>query len=108
METKVEISQSKYFRFSRLEGNVEIGRASLFLINNKLHEKPYGLLEDVFVAEKYREQGIAMELVREVIKEAQRQECYKLIVFCTQNLIGLYEKLEFERVEELEFRMGFK
>ena len=36
-------------RLSVREGETEIARAFLYLINNNLHDKPYGLLEDVFV-----------------------------------------------------------
>ncbi|MEK6760810.1 MAG: GNAT family N-acetyltransferase [Nanoarchaeota archaeon] len=109
METKRAEFASKAFRFSRLEEGVEIGRAYLFIIRNDLHEKPYyGLLEDVFVHEKYRKIGVAKKLIGEIIEEAKRQECYKLILRCNPNLREFYNSLGFKEVDKLEFRMSFE
>ena len=107
METKRTEFASKAFRFSKLEEDVEIGRAYLFIIRNDLHKKPYGLLEDVFINENYRGKGVATELVQEVIREAQRQECYKLICNAKIGVHGLYTQLGF-RVSDLGLRMDFK
>jgi len=41
------------------------------LIYNDLHPEPYGLLEDVFVEEEFRGQGIGKSLVRAVIEKAK-------------------------------------
>lgn len=58
----------------------EIARATLYLLRNDIHPgKPYGLLEDVFVMETHRKQGIAQSLVREIISLAQEAGCYKII-----------------------------
>ena len=109
METKRAEFTSRAFKFSKLEEGVEIGRAYLFIIRNDLHEKPYyGLLEDVFVAEEYRGRGIATDLVKEVIGEFRRQECYKLILMCNPELRSFYEHLGFKQTNELEFRMDFE
>jgi GNAT superfamily N-acetyltransferase len=57
----------------------EIGRAYLYVLNNGLHKKPFGFLEDVFVNEKYRGQGLGSKLINAAIIEAKRRGCYKLI-----------------------------
>src|SRR5476649_2511562 len=62
-----------------LDGQKEVGRAYLYLLKNNLHTEPFGLLEDVFVHEKYREQGLGSKLVLAVIAEAKKRKCYKLI-----------------------------
>ena len=90
---------SKGIRISIDQDGQEVGRAYLFLITNDLHEEPYGLMEDVFVDESVRGQGIGTRLVETVIDEARQQNCYKLI---GQSRYGR------ERVHELYTRLGFK
>lgn len=77
----------------------EIARAYLYILYNDSHEKPFGLMEDVFVKENLRGTGIGSELVKKVIEEAQKNRCYKLI--CTSR----YQKPE---VHKLYKKLGFK
>jgi GNAT superfamily N-acetyltransferase len=95
-----KILSSNYYKFEYIiEGKI-IGRAFLFLIYNDLHPKPYGLLEDVFVEEKYRGRGIGKELVKRVIEKARELGCYKLIAtsrFERENVHQLYENLGFKK-----------
>jgi len=56
-----------------------MGRAYLYLIKNDLHKEPYGLLEDVFVEEKYRGKRVGSMLLKAVISEAKKTKCYKLV-----------------------------
>jgi len=95
-----KILSSNYYKFEYIiEGKI-IGRAFLFLIYNDLHPKPYGLLEDVFVEEKYRGKGIGKELVKRVIEKAKELGCYKLIAtsrFERENVHRLYENLGFKK-----------
>lgn len=71
--------QSSAYRFSVKRNGKEAGRAHLFLITNDLHDEPYGLLEDVFVEESYRGEGIGTELLEAVVKKAKEVGCYKLL-----------------------------
>ena len=48
-------------------------------MTNDLHERPFGLLEDVFVEPDHRGGKIGTTLVKRVIAEAKRRRCYKLI-----------------------------
>lgn len=87
----------------------EIARAYLYFLSNDLHTRPFGLMEDVFVDESLRGQGIGSELVKMLIAEAQAQGCYKLI--CTSRhtkprVHELYEGLGFKN-HGLEFRIDF-
>lgn len=77
----------------------EIARVFLYILKNDLHEKPFGFMEDVFVNENFRGQGLGTELVIELIKVAKENKCYKLI--CTSR----NEKL---KVHVLYERLGFK
>ncbi|MCA9360149.1 GNAT family N-acetyltransferase [Candidatus Nomurabacteria bacterium] len=69
---------TKGIRFSVLRDGKEVGRAYLYMLNNDLHNRPFGLLEDVFVDSSYRGEGIAKELLEAVLKKAE-ENCYKLI-----------------------------
>lgn len=87
----------------------EIARAYLYLMKNDLHEKPFGLLEDVFVQEECRNFGYGVKLIKEVIKTAKQKNCYKLIAtsrFERENVHSLYGRMGF-KPHGLEFRMDF-
>jgi|SRR3989344_3983991 len=98
MEIKQKEVKASGLKFTIHLDGLEVGRATLYLMYNDLHEKPFGLLEDVFVDENYRGQGLGTQLTKAVIEEARRQ-CYKLI--CTSR----YSK---PKVHELYQRLGFK
>ena len=81
------------------ENGKEIARAYLYIFNNDLHKEPFGYMEDVLVDENMRGHGIGSQIINEVISEAKKQGCYKLI--CTsrhakENVHKLYEKLGFK------------
>jgi len=81
------------------EGGKEIARAYLYVLKNDLHDKPFGFMEDVFVEESHRERGIGSELVRRVVEEVRKKDCYKLIA------TSRYSR---EEVHEMYLRLGFK
>lgn len=86
-----------------------LGRAYLYLIYNDLHEKPYGFLEDVFVSEEARSKGLGTRLVKEIIEEAKKRGCYKLIAttrYAKKNVHDWYTKIGFKDFGT-EFRMDF-
>ena len=56
----------------------EVARAFLYILKNA-HDQPFGFMEDVFVDENYRSQGLGTKLVEELIKAAKQNNCYKLI-----------------------------
>lgn len=86
-------------RFSiQNDAGQEIGRAYLYVMHNSLRDQPFGLMEDVFIDESLRGTGRGSELVNEVIAEARRQGCYKLIATSRHAR---------PRVHELYARLGF-
>lgn len=96
-------------RFYVERDGVEVARASLYVMTNDLHKRPFGFMEDVFVDEVLRGQGVGSELVKRVIEEAKQRNCYKLI--CTSRYVKprvheLYIELGFEDHGK-EFRMDF-
>lgn len=88
---------------------VEIARAFLYILKNELHNRPFGLLEDLFVAESFRGKGYGKRLIQEVIKKAKENNRCKLI--CTSRyskpkVHELYKKAGFKE-HGFEFRIGF-
>ena len=75
-----------------------VGRAFLYILHNDLHEQPFGLLEDVFVEEVARGQGLGSDLVRRVIELAKKSGCYKLVAtsrYSRDKVHKLYRQLGF-------------
>lgn len=66
-------------RLSLRQEQREIARIWVYFIKNNLHAQPYALIEDLFVNEEFRNQGIGAKMVRAAIEEAKRAGCYKLI-----------------------------
>lgn len=88
----------------------EIARASLFILRNQLHKEPFGFLEDVFVNEKYRNQGLGSKLILACIAEARKRKCYKLIATSRNakpKLRKFYKRLGLN-VWGVELRIDFK
>jgi GNAT superfamily N-acetyltransferase len=109
MEIKEEKKQCEGIKFYIEKDGKEIGRATLYLMTNDLHDEPFGLLEDVLIDESLRGQGMGTTLVKKVIEEAKNQKCYKLIAtsrHSRERVHKLYESLGFKD-HGLEFRMDF-
>lgn len=96
-------------RFWMEKDQKEAGRAYLYLLKNDLHKEPFGLLEDVYVEEKYQKKGIGTQLVKAIIKEAKKLGCYKLIAtsrYSRPKVHQWYSKLGFKDRGK-EFRIDF-
>ena len=96
-------------RFSVNIDGVEVARAYLYLMHNDLHSEPFGLMEDVFVDESQRGEGLGTRLVNEVIAAAKENRCYKLIATSRDsrpNVHELYRRLGFSD-HGREFRITF-
>jgi len=99
MKIRQENVRAKGLKFTcRHEGKV-VGRAFLYIMRNELHDRPFGLLEDVFVEPDQRGKGLATTLVQQVIAEAKKRGCYKLVAT---------SRHERAKVHELYFKLGFK
>lgn len=112
MQNKIQksIKVSKAIKFEAKTGKKTVGRAYLYIIKNDLYKQAYGLLEDLYVEEAYRSQGIGRSLLLKVISEAKKRKLYKLIgtsrTFRTQ-VHNFYEKYGFKKYG-FEFRMDLK
>lgn len=102
-------TRAKGIKFFIERNGKEIARAYLYLMKNDLHKRPFGLMEDVFVEESLRCKGYGTKIVKELIKEAKKQNCYKLIAtsrYQREKVHKLYKKLGFKNWGK-EFRMDF-
>ena len=110
MNLKKTIKKNVYgVKISYQDGNKEVGRAFLYVLKNDLHKEPFGFLEDVFVEESHRKQGIGSHLVQKAIDEAKIRGCYKLIGnsrMASEKVHSFYERLGFKR-HGYEFRIDF-
>jgi GNAT superfamily N-acetyltransferase len=109
MNIKVDTLTTTGFRFSFQDNDCEIARAYLYLMHNDLHKEPFGLLEDVYVDEKYRGQGIGSKLIQNIIETAKERNCYKLIATSRstrEQVHKLYKKFGFYNYG-VEFRLDF-
>ncbi len=109
MDIQKENKNASGIKFYIKQDGREVGRAYLYILFNDLHQRPFGLMEDVFIDESLRGQGMGTELVKKIIEEAGRQNCYKLI--CTSRyskpkVHKLYESLGFKEHGK-EFRIDF-
>lgn len=62
-------------------------------------------LEDVSVLPKYQGLGIGKALIKYMIDQAKSMGCYKLILNCSENNFGFYQKLGFKK-HELGLRLS--
>ena len=55
-----------------------------------------GHIEDIVVHESYRKQGIANDIIKILINNSKKRNCYKVTLDCKDNLCSFYNKLGFE------------
>ena len=97
-------------KFAFEEKGKETGRAFLYVMKNNLHKRPFGLLEDVFVNQKYRGQGLGSKLILAAVAEAKKRKCYKLLATARNSkkeLHKYYGKFGF-KLHGAELRINFK
>ncbi len=108
-ELKVCEVKSSGFRVCVERGGEDVGHAFLYLMNNDIHKRPFGFVEDVFVDESYRGDGLGKELMNKIVDLARENNCYKMIFtsrFVKERLHSYYEKQGFTK-HGFEFRIDF-
>ena len=69
------------------------GSLELVVLQNK--KGSYGIIENVFVKEEFRNQGIASSLIKEAIETSKQKGFYKITLTCADDLTYFYAKLGF-------------
>jgi glucosamine-phosphate N-acetyltransferase len=73
-----------------------IGTGTIIYEPKIIHGGKYvGHIEDIVVSEKHRNLGIARSILTELKKFAYKRDCYKVILDCSEENIGFYEKNDF-------------
>lgn len=104
-----EINNVKALKYFIKKDGKEVGRAYVYIIKNDLHEDPYGLLEDLFVDEEYRSQGLGTDLLKQAIVGTKEAGCYKFVATSRkvrENIHEWYKRNGFEEYG-FEFRITF-
>ncbi|MFH1583297.1 MAG: GNAT family N-acetyltransferase [Candidatus Falkowbacteria bacterium] len=108
MDIKQEKIKAGGIKLHVEDNGKEIARAYLYILKN-IHDQPFGFMEDVFVDENYRSKGLGTKLIKELIKAAKQNNCYKLIGNSRQERLkvhAMYEHLGFKDWGK-EFRIDF-
>ncbi|MDP4984142.1 GNAT family N-acetyltransferase [Pseudoalteromonas tunicata] len=61
--------------------------------------RPFGIIEHVITAAKFRQQGLSQQVLTYAIELAWQQQCYKVMLLSGEQLIGahrVYEKVGFK------------
>lgn len=58
--------------------------------------KSVGHIEDIVTSASYRGKGLGQDILELLIQEGRENNCYKIILDCTDNLKGYYEKMDFK------------
>ena len=58
--------------------------------------KSVGHIEDIVTSSSYRGKGLGQDILELLIQEGREKNCYKIILDCTHNLKGYYEKMDFK------------
>ena len=85
------------------------GQVEMVVLSNK--KGYYGIIENVFVEEKFRGKGIATKLINEAKYLAETLKLYKIVLTCSDGLIDFYKGHGFEWQESGQaycMRMDFK
>ena len=69
------------------------GRLELVVLQNT--KGSYGIIENVFVKEEFRNQGVASSLIKEAIETSKQKGFYKITLTCSEDLAPMYTKMGF-------------
>lgn len=87
------------------ESETIIGSITIFIEQKFIHEGGcVGHIEDVVTRQGFEGNGISSALMKEAIKTAKEQNCYKVILDAAEDLTSFYERFGF-RKKELQFRL---
>ena len=81
-----------------LEENNKLLAAGTILFERKfIHNiSLYGHIEDIIVKKEYQKKGYGKLLIKNLIDVCKTNNCYKILLDCSDNLISFYEKCGFK------------
>ena len=66
------------------------------VVENKIRGEVAGHIEDIVVDSEVRGKMIGVSLIKELIKVAKNKGCYRITLFCKENLVNFYGRNGFE------------
>lgn len=95
---KISESGTHIFVIDNLENGELIGIGSILIENKFIHNlSSVGHIEDVVIDNKYRGNGYGKILINFLTEFAKNNNCYKVILDCSENNVGFYEKCGFSQ-----------
>lgn len=93
-----DINENKYHNIFVIEENEKIIASITLIIELKLIRNLGNVshIEDVVVSKNYRNNGLAKKLIEYCLDYSKKENCYKVILNCNENLIHFYEKFGFQ------------
>ena len=81
-----------------------VGSTTLLIEPKFIHQGGVvGHIEDVVVSKEFQGQSIGEKIIKYILKLAEKHDCYKTILNCSDNVKQFYEKLGFKHNSN-EFR----
>src|SRR5262245_5973477 len=95
LKTIMENNTSRIYVAESDDGQI-IGSITLLLEKKFIHNGgKVGHIEDVVTRKEYSGHGIGSALVQKCVDVARKENCYKVILDCSQHNIPFYEKVGF-------------
>tara|TARA_Y100000996_G_scaffold271959_2_gene214105 strand:- start:2316 stop:2738 length:423 start_codon:yes stop_codon:yes gene_type:complete len=75
----------------------EIVAYGSIVIENKIRGEVAGHIEDIVVDKNYRGRFIGENLIKELINIGKKNSCYRITLFCKENLKNFYSRQGFKK-----------
>ncbi len=95
--SNIKSSQNQKIFVAILEDKV-VASTTLIIEQKFIHDGGFvGHIEDVVVSKEYQGKGIGKELILQVLDYAKKNNCYKTILDCNDDVKLFYERIGFKR-----------
>ena len=95
--SNIKSSQNQKIFVAILEDKV-VASTTLIIEQKFIHDGGLvGHIEDVVVSKEYQGKGIGNELIIQVLDYAKKNNCYKTILDCSDDVKSFYERIGFKR-----------
>lgn len=95
MKSNLRYSNNKVLTYNLYNDLQELVSTGKIIIDEKKEGKPAGLIEDIWTREDHRKQGLATQVMKQLLKIAKDYNCYKVVLMCADHNVTFYEKLGF-------------
>ena len=75
----------------------EIVAYGSIVVENKIRGEVAGHIEDIVVDKNYRGRFIGENLIKELINIGEKNSCYRITLFCKENLENFYSRQGFKK-----------